>query len=339
MKLGALVQVPALAVLLFMPAYGIGQSAASSAPAGSGTASSLSTNTTSGLTARELSSQLAQLDKQLKNKPSKEQFADLQRALPSDWLIQSPERTYSVSTQSLRRLLNPDSLDDARAYIATLRQQLDTAESEVPAAPNARAELDAILADSRFHQVRQPSAWELWRQRVNAWLARQLLKFFQSISRHPIGAKILFWVILAAAVAFLAFLAYRFLTQGDSVAGLHPEPVRTRSRSWQEWIRASRKSAASGDFREAIHCAYWAGITRLQDAGALPLDRAKTPREYLRALSAPRAPEQESNEKYKDPLAKLTQHLELAWYANRGAGSDEFTDTLQQVEALGCRLD
>jgi hypothetical protein len=339
MKLGALVQVPALAVLLFMPAYCIGQTTAPSAPAGSQTASSLSTNTTGGLAPRELSSQLSQLDRQLKNKPSKEQFGDLQRALPSDWLIQTPDRTYSVSTQPLRRLLNPDNLDHARAYIATLRHQLDTGETLVPAASNARAELDRILANSRFHQVRQPSTWELWRQRVNAWLARQVLKFIQAISRHPVSAKILFWVILAAAAAFLAFLAYRFLTQGDRIAGLHPEPVRMRSRSWQEWIRASRESAARGDYREAIHCAYWAGITRLQDAGALPLDRAKTPREYLRALSAPRAPEQESTDRYKDPLSKLTRHFELAWYANRGAGSDDFTDTLQQVEALGCRLD
>jgi hypothetical protein len=112
-----------------------------------------------------------------------------------------------------------------------------------------------------------------------------------------------------------------------------------RSRSWQEWIRAARESAARGDYREAIHSAYWAGITRLQDAGALPLDRAKTPREYLRALSAPRAPEQESTEKYKEPLRKLTTNLELAWYANRKADSAEFSETLQHVEALGCRLD
>jgi hypothetical protein len=137
----------------------------------------------------------------------------------------------------------------------------------------------------------------------------------------------------------LAFLAYRLLTQGDRIDSLHPEPVRMRSRSWQEWIRAAREAAARGEYRDAIHAAYWAGITRLQDAGALPLDRAKTPREYLRALSAPRAPEQEPTEKYKEPLSKLTTNLELAWYANRRAGSAEYSDTLQQAEALGCRLD
>jgi|HubBroStandDraft_6_1064221.scaffolds.fasta_scaffold127782_2 hypothetical protein len=339
MKLGALVQVPALAVLLFVPAYCIGQTTAPSAPPGSQTASSLSTNTTGGLTPRELSSQLAQLDKQLKIKPSKEQFADLQRALPSDWQIQTPDRTYSVSTQPLRRLLNPDNLDDARAYIATLREQLDTGETVVPASSNARAELDRILADSRFHQVRQPSPWELWRQRVNAWLLRQVQKLVLAVARHPIGAKFVFWLVLAGAVTLLAFVIYRMFMRNDRIDSLHPEAVRMRSRSWQEWIRAAREFAARGDYREAIHATYWAGIKRLQDANALPLDRAKTPREYLRALAAPRAPEQESNEKYKDPLAKLTTNLELAWYANRRAGSAEFAETLQQAEALGCRLD
>jgi hypothetical protein len=39
------------------------------------------------------------------------------------------------------------------------------------------------------------------------------------------------------------------------------------------------------------------------------------------------------------PLGKLTTNLELAWYANRKADSAEFSDTLQHVEALGCRLD
>jgi Domain of unknown function (DUF4129) len=333
MKPGSLALFSAFVILFFGSGACIGQTAASNTSASSSAA----------LTPRELSAQLSTIDKQLKDKPSKDQYSDLQRALPSDWQIQTPERTYSVSTQPLRRLLNPEQLDDARAYIATLRSQLgegttrgDDATQDVT---NARADLDKILAEPRFHQVHKPSAWDLLRQRISAWLERKIRKLLDAASRHPLGAKIVFWVMVVAGVALLAFLAYRLLTQGDRVNSLHPEPVRMRTRSWQEWIRAARESAARGDYREAIHSAYWAGITRLQDAGALPLDRAKTPREYLRALSAPRAPEQESNEKYKVPLGKLTTNLELAWYANRKADSAEFSDTLQQVEALGCRLD
>jgi hypothetical protein len=333
MKPGALALFSALAILFFGSGACMGQSAAPSSSASSSAV----------LTPRELSAQLSTIENQLEDKQSKDQYAGLQRALPPDWQIQTPERTYSVSTQPLRRLLNPENLDDARAYISALRAELAASASgrdgAIPDATNARADLDKILAEPRFHQVHKPSAWELWRQRVNAWLERQIRKLFDAASRHPMGAKVLFWILVIAAVALVAFLAYRLLTQADRINSLHPEPVRMRSRSWQEWIRAARESAARGDYREAIHSAYWAGITRLQDAGALPLDRAKTPREYLRALSAPRAPELESTEKYKEPLRKLTTNLELAWYANRKADSAEFSDTLQHVEALGCRLD
>ncbi len=333
MKPGALVLLSALAILFFGSSACIGQTAAPDSPSGSSAA----------LTPRELSAQLSAIEKLLEDKPSKDQYADLQRALPSDWQIRTPERTYSVSTQPLRRILNPEQLDDARAYIATLRAELGSSATrnsdDTQRATSARSDLDKILAEPRFHQVHKPSAWDLLRQRINAWLERQIRKLLDAASRHPMGAKLVFWIMVIAAVALLAFLAYRLLTQGERINSLHPEPVRMRTRSWQEWIRAARESAARGDYREAIHSAYWAGITRLQDAGALPLDRAKTPREYLHALSAPRAPEQESNEKYKVPLGKLTTNLELAWYANRKADSAEFSDTLQQVEALGCRLD
>jgi Domain of unknown function (DUF4129) len=335
MKLGAAAQVSALAVLLFVPTYCIGQTSDSNAAI----ASQSSASSPNPLAPGALSEQLKKISEQLAGRPSKEHFGDVQHSLPSDWQIQTPQRTYSVSTQALRRLLNPDNLDDARAYIATLRQQLDTVDGAAPTTVDARPALDKILADSRFHAVRQPSAWELWRQRVNAWLLRQVQKLVLAVARHPIGAKFVFWLVLVGAVALIAFVIYRVFMRNDRIDSLHPETVRMRSRSWQEWIRAAREFAGRGDYREAIHATYWAGIKRLQDANALPLDRAKTPREYLRALVAPRAPEQESNEKYKDPLAKLTTNLELAWYANRRAGSAEFADTLQQAEALGCRLD
>jgi hypothetical protein len=67
---------------------------------------------------------------------------------------------------------------------------------------------------------------------------------------------------------------------------------------WRKWrskpripcvlagVDSSRpRSRRQGDYRMAIHCAYWAGIARLQDWAHLAPDRAKTPREYLRALT------------------------------------------------------
>ena len=57
-------------------------------------------------------------------------------------------------------------------------------------------------------------------------------------------------------------------------------------------------------------------------------DRARTPREYLRLLGA--------NE-YRETLTALTRIFELAWYAKRDASEKTFSETLQELEKLGCR--
>src|SRR6202030_212073 len=111
---------------------------------------------------------------------------------------------------------------------------------------------------------------------------------------------------------------------------------------WQEWIHAAREAAARGDFREAVHSAYWAGISRLEETGVLPRDRTKTPREYLQLIDArPLAAELDSHaaQDYKKPLAALTSRLERIWYANRLARLEDFDDTLRHLEALGCSLE
>ena len=62
----------------------------------------------------------------------------------------------------------------------------------------------------------------------------------------------------------------------------------------------------NGEWRDAIHLAYWAGISFLERQGFWKPDRARTPREYLR-LSL--------RSEYRETLRALTQIFELAWYA------------------------
>ena len=101
----------------------------------------------------------------------------------------------------------------------------------------------------------------------------------------------------------------------------------------------AREAAAQSNFREAVHSAYWAGITRLEDSGALPKDRSKTPREYLRLIANPAPHELAQRPVYREPMTELTKRLERTWYANRGAGPDDFKETLRQLEAMGCPLE
>ena len=110
------------------------------------------------------------------------------------------------------------------------------------------------------------------------------------------------------------------------------------TRSWQEWVFAAREAAGRGDYRMAIHCSYWAGIARLQDLGALSPDRAKTPREYLRALTKAKLVLPETLATKQQALSLLTSRLEKIWYGYQIATEADFRDSLTQLEILGCHL-
>jgi hypothetical protein len=334
MKLGALAQIASLAALLAWSVPCLALETATVTSSSSTQAPSADTYDIA-----SFSNELRHLDVALDGDLSQKDFADLQRSLPSVWQVVTPERTYPISTSPLRVLLRKDKTGTAQAWLENLRAAVDSYAGAPPSYGDSQERLKKILSDPRFGAVRPPGAWELMRQRIVAWLERMLGKLFGGIARHPLGAEILFWILLVAGVGFVAMLVYRFFIRRDAMNELKPSASPITLRSWQEWVRSAREAAARGDYREAIHCAYWAGITRLQDAGALPRDRAKTPREYLRALAAPRDEAANFHEKFKEPLGKLTNQFERAWYANRGARSEDFTDTLHQLEALGCPLD
>jgi hypothetical protein len=286
--------------------------------------------------------ELLRLDAELQKKPSPSGIKELRDGLPPTWNVSTPERSYSISTRPLRDQLNGDSTDDAETWIEHLQVEVQSAQrAERPPFAEAHARLNNILVAKDFEGVRPPTYAELLRERVAAWLARMFVKLFSGLSRHPIGAKVLFWIVLIAGVGFVALWIFRYLSGRDSINFFQPGPTTVTNRTWQEWIHAAREAAARGDFREAVHSAYWAGVSRLQETGALPQDRTKTPREYLCMVGTqPYAAEVDGAvEDYKKPLTALTTRLERIWYANRMAGLEDFDDTLRQLEALGCSLE
>jgi hypothetical protein len=267
------------------------------------------------------------------------QLASLRDALPAQWIVATPERQYSVSTAPLRHMLTTSPRKEAQAWIGHLREELSAYANPAPSSQQPRLQLDRILARQEFGAARPPNAWELFRRRVMEWLQRLLAKIFAGIARYPLGGKILFWLLVVGAVSAIAALVFRFLANRDRVTALPVTPQGAVGRTWQEWIHAAREAAKLGNYREAVHSAYWAGIARLEDLGAVPKDRTKTPREYLRLIADPPAGQLALNAAQRDPLAGLTQRLERVWYANRGARPEDFTDSLRQLEGLGCPLE
>ncbi len=275
----------------------------------------------------------------LQKKPAKSEIEQRLGSLPKNWTVTSAERTYSISTQSLRDLLTSGDIEKAQAWLAHLESETKSFTQAQPALPaNARDDLQRILARPEFGAVHAPSAWELLRQRITVWIAQQLLRFFSMMGRYPIGGKILFWVIVIGSILLIAVWLFRFWGTRNPMQTLHRGEPLPASRTWQEWFRTAREAANRGDFREAVHSCYWAGIVRLEDIGAVPKDRTKTPREYLRLASEPAPGELAPRPRAREPLAALTSRLERTWYANRGAGPEDFQDAMRQLEALGCPL-
>lgn len=273
--------------------------------------------------------------------PTKEDLAKLRSSLPKKWTIQTDDGSFIISNAPLDQALEAGKTEDAEAWVDHVLGEANRyARAHGHPDANARQQLEMILGTAEFSDVHSPSSWDLFRQRLAAWLARMLGRLFGGIARYPIAGDILFWGILFLAVSLLAGWLFRFLAARDRVEALTEQQIVVANRTWQEWIRQAKQAAARQDFREAVHSAYWAGIARLEDLAVLPKDRTKTPREYLRVMSTVSLNELAARPlTYSVPLKELTARLERVWYANRVAKADDFEDTLRQLKALGCQLE
>ena len=275
----------------------------------------------------------------LRKKPSKNEMLALRDAVPRRWTVSTPDGSFSISSEPLRNQLTALSSEKAQAWVNHLEQEVEFSAQSVSGSPNAREELEHILARSEFGAVKPPSPWDLFRQRLAAWVENMLHKLLGGASKHPLGGQILFWFLIVAAVGIAAMWVFRFFASRDRVNALAPSADVIAVRAWQEWIREAREAASRGNFREAVHSAYWAGIARLEDLGVVPKDRTKTPREYLQLIVEPAEGLVAPESFHREPLAALTKGLERIWYANRGAGLEDFRESLRHLEAMGCPLE
>jgi hypothetical protein len=298
------------------------------------------TSADAGYNLESLTAELQRLSDVLSKNPSGQELAALRDSLPANWTVKTSEGSYSISSEFLKRQLTTGN-DLAKAWVDHVLQEMQSYSTARPARDgDSRGELDKILAASEFASVHQPSAWEIFRQRLYEWFDRLLYRIFGGLTRYPIGGQILFWLVLLAGVGFIALWLFRLLVSRDRMDSLPSSEIVSASRMWQEWIQMAREAANRNEFRDAVHAAYWAGIARLEDVGVVPKDRTKTPREYLRLVTQPSEHEiaPAANYAYREPLAKLTKGFERIWYANRAAGLEDFQHTLEQLEALGCQL-
>jgi Domain of unknown function (DUF4129) len=259
---------------------------------------------------------------------------ELRRSLPSEWKVKAGGQEYSVPTKEISDALRQIEVDPKKTgpledRLNAMRVQGEALSRPSPGASTALAEenLKSILSRGEFQEAGGPSAWDLMKARIGRWIFEHLVRLFNLFHINRKTGDAIGWAVLFAAVVALFYVVYRFLTKSSRRVDFHAE-VEPRASDARKWVQEALAAADRGDFREAVHCAYWASVAHLEDIKILPRDRARTPRESLRLLD--RYPKEQGI------LQAITRRFELIWYGFRPVSSAEWAGTKEELEKMGC---
>jgi hypothetical protein len=268
-----------------------------------------------------------------------EQAFKLEASLPDAVSVSTADKEYSISYKDLKYNLaelagaNEDKRRTLFAEISGYVQGLSAEarkyaqSSSVYAAEHEK--LNAILARGEFAKVKGPGVLDRLLSRVYRGVGRILAKLFFVKGLRGETSHIIVYVLIGNVFVLLAVWIVRRLAQPVPETPREIIPFSPSAKNWRTWLAEARALSHEHDWRGAIHLAYWAGISFLEENGAWKPDRARTPREYLRLLST-------RNTRHP-ALTALTRKFEVTWYGHRNAEESDFQDTLVQLEKLGCR--
>ena len=259
---------------------------------------------------------------------------EILRDLPSAWHVQIDGREFEVSTETLRQLLqawqakhDEAAFDRVVRYLELLRDEAAASDQTPPDSLPRHALLNSILSRREFRDVHGQTWIDRLKQQITD-LLRKLLGQVISSSVIPAISDVLVYALIVIAVLALAYWMYRSLREGQRLETIMPTPVPISAKAWPIWLSEARAAAAKGDWNNAIHLAYWAGISFLEVQGAWQPDAARTPREYLRLLDP-------ASER-RPVLRSMTVRLETVWYGMQLADENGFKQTIVELESLGC---
>lgn len=207
---------------------------------------------------------------------------------------------------------------------------LAAASPSVPADHSAqRAAMKQVLAERDFRSLQPPTARDSMWEKLGRWLnilwanAARL-----QIQAAWVGRAIVWGFILAVCVGLVWGLLqmerrWRIRLVPESEA---PAAGAASARDWQLWLKDARRSAAGGEWRDAVHFVYWAAISRLESKRLWPADRARTPREYLALVAA--------EDSRRRGLATLTGNFERTWYGGRPAEESDYLKAEELAASL-----
>lgn len=215
-----------------------------------------------------------------------------------------------------------------QSYVQALNAAADNYDKPADLS-GAHGKLGQILSRHEFNNVRGPSAKDALLARIFRWISRHLGRLGAGNSTFDVMRFLIYLLVGVAATFLLIWTVRRLRRPQEELPQREIIPFSPSARNWRAWLAEARGLAQQQDWRNAIHLAYWAGISYLEEHGAWKPNRARTPREYLRLIGARTA--------QYPVLAALTRKLEHVWYGYGDAAESDFHEALSQLEKLGCR--
>ncbi len=260
-------------------------------------------------------------------------------ALPKNWIVKSHHGEMKVSADFVRdgvaafQKADPNSkisvLKGLESSLELLRSQSSAYDEPSPVPGDARQKLNRILAAREFRGLRGPSRFQLLWQRALSWMEKKFEKLFPSMPSATTAGPIFAWCVIALVCCAFGVWLYRRSREVELQAIREVIPFAPGSKGWRSWLKDARENADRGAWRDAIHLAFWAGVSKLESEGTWRPDRARTPREYLRAI-----PEWNSA---RPAFQLVMQSFERSWYGSSPASAEDFQQILAALERMGCR--
>jgi hypothetical protein len=215
--------------------------------------------------------------------------------------------------------------------------QLSELAQESAATPNAqqqqsfsraREEANVVLSQAEFQRGGGPTWWDRTKARMLEWLERFFNGVVQVGSAAPWLGTLLEWVFFVGAAVGLLFFLLRNAARQRLRISLEDTALRTTGwdREAEDWAQWAEENAAAGEWRDAVHCLYWAAIVSLEGRRAWRHNPTRTPREYVRLLKPGSAQQQN--------LRSLTQIFERVWYGLRETEAAEYAEARALYERL-----
>jgi hypothetical protein len=258
-------------------------------------------------------------------------------AAGDDEKVVSSSETFQVRRQWLRKLLedaHDPKLADRNALLDQASARLDQelaggvgAGERKPEFAQARRDANVILAQPEFRVV----SGESWLDRKISQFWDWVIRFFSAAAdighRAPWLGPVLEWGFVGLVILFLLIWAARTLQRERLAISLNSVvPASHWQKEADNWAELARLEAEKNNWREAIHCLYWASIIALESHKLWRRDNTRTPREYVELLE-PNSPRQTT-------LRSITRIFERIWYGLRVAAHEDYAQALALFEEL-----